>query len=134
MISYISVLLVLAMILVSCSGNEGLLTRVDVQVANEEGNDEDVVTITDKDEMDLIKKSYKHVKWEPNTEAKMARKEDLLVTLFYTLDKNMPERVFEYKIWFNENETATMISNHENEGYGTLDQQNSRNLKNVLLK
>ena len=57
MISYISVLLVLAMILVSCSENEGLLTRVDVQVVNEEGNDEDVVTITDKDEIDLIKKS-----------------------------------------------------------------------------
>ena len=74
------------------------------------------------------------MKWEPNTEAKMARKEDLLVTLFYTVDKNMPERVYEYKIWFNQNETATMITNHENEGYGTLDQHNSRNLKNVLLK
>lgn len=126
-------LLVFGILLVACSGKEEQLTRVDVQKVNEEGNYGDVLMITDQAKIDLIGNFIENVSWEPNIEAEMARKEDVLATLFYTFDKNMPERLYEYRIWFNENETATIISNNEKEGYGTIDKGNSQNLKNALL-
>ncbi|QGS68236.1 hypothetical protein CV093_05220 [Oceanobacillus sp. 143] len=43
----------------------------------------------------------------------MERKEDALVTLFYTLDENEPERLYEYRVWFNDNNDAEIFSNHE---------------------
>lgn len=127
-------LFVSSLLLVACSEKEEPLTRVDVQQVNEEGNAGEVVMITAQEKIDMISKSLKHVKWEPNTKVSMARKEDVFATLFYTYDENMPERPYEYRIWFNENETAEIISNNEKEGYGTLDKENSQNLKNALLK
>lgn len=51
----------------------------------------------------------------------MLIKEDVLAILSYIYDKNMPERLYEYRIWFNVNDTGTFISNNEKEGYGMLD-------------
>ncbi|MFJ8261098.1 hypothetical protein ACIQ4I_03935 [Rummeliibacillus sp. NPDC094406] len=90
--------------------------------------------ITDQEKIDLISNYLENVSWEPKTKADMARKEDILATLFYTIDENMPEKIYEYRIWFNTNETAIIISNNEKEGFGRLDKENSRNLKDVLLK
>jgi len=133
----LTLILVLGVILVACSEKEdekeGELTRVDVQKVNEEGNYEDVITITDQGKLDLVKKTLEHVEWEPNTKPKMATKEDVLATLFYSFDKNMPERLYEYRIWFEANETATIISSNEKEGYGNLDKGNARNFKNMFF-
>ncbi|MFC5602801.1 hypothetical protein [Sporosarcina koreensis] len=143
----LSLFLVLGVLLAACSEKEGELpkvvnqeaieeegelTRVDVQEVNEKWNSEDVVTITDPEKLDMIKKSLGNVKWEPNVEAEMAREEDVVFTLFYSFDKNMPERLYEYRIWFENNETATIISNKESEGYGRLDRESTQNLKNAL--
>ncbi|WP_170840823.1 hypothetical protein [Oceanobacillus limi] len=62
----------------------------------------------------------------------MAKKEDVLVTLFYTFDENMPEKLYKYRVWFNGNGNATIISNNEEEGYGSLE-EDSLKLKNILL-
>ena len=110
---------------------EGELTRAEVQEVNEEENPVDVVTITDPSKLNKIKKSLQNVKWEPNVQAEMAREQDVIVTLFYSTDKNIPERRYEYRIWF-ENNTATIISNKESEGFGSLDWENTQNLKNAL--
>lgn len=128
----ITIFFVLAIILAACSEKEVELTRIDIQGVNDKENYGDGVPIVDPEKLDLIKKSLENVKWEPNVQAEMARKEDVLVTLFYTIDKNMPERLYEYRIWFEDNETATLISNKESEGYGRLDRENTQNLKNAL--
>ncbi|MFT4416811.1 hypothetical protein ACLM5H_23385 [Fredinandcohnia humi] len=49
--------LVFAMLLAACSQGNEQLTRVDVQIVDEEGNYEDVKTITDKKTIYLLKKS-----------------------------------------------------------------------------
>ncbi|QGQ45796.1 hypothetical protein [Metabacillus sediminilitoris] len=122
------------MFMVGCSAQDsGELTRVDVQKGNKQENYEDTLMITDEKTINLLKSSFGEVKWEPNTKPEMSRKEDISATLFYTFDENMPERLYEYRIWFNGNDTATIISNNEKEGYGTLDLDNSRILKNNLL-
>ncbi|WNS75773.1 hypothetical protein RRV45_01610 [Bacillus sp. DTU_2020_1000418_1_SI_GHA_SEK_038] len=130
---YVCLLFLFFLMLAGCSNQEEQLTRVDAQKVNEEGKYEEEVIITDKEMIDLLKNSFKEVKWEPNTKAEMSRNEDVLATLFYTFDKNMPERLYEYRIWFNSNDSTTIISNHEKEGYGTLDGKNSKIIKNVFL-
>lgn len=45
----------------------------------------------------------------------------------------MPERLYQYRIWF-EGETATIISEKENEGYGRLtDEEQVDLLESELL-
>lgn len=128
-------LFVFMMLLAACSGQENeQLTRVDIQKANTEGNYEDAVITTDKESIDLLKIVFGKVKWEPHTKAEMSRKEDVLATLFYTFDENMPERLYEYRIWFNSDDTATIISDNEKEGYGTLDKEDAKKLKSKLLR
>jgi hypothetical protein len=110
------------------------LTRIDVEVVKADESYEEAFMITDKETIDVVRNSIKQVKWEPNAEPKMARKEDVKATLFFKYDKNMPERLFEYQIWFNQsNDRATIISNNVEEGYGTLDKGNAQTLENIFL-
>ncbi|WHX98721.1 hypothetical protein [Neobacillus sp. DY30] len=110
------------------------LTRVDVEVVKEDDTYEEAFMITDEETVDVLRKAFKQVNWEPNAEPKMARKEDVKATLFFKYDANMPERLFEYQIWFKQsNDTATIISNNEKEGYGTLDKEVAKTLENIFL-
>ncbi|MEW9669867.1 hypothetical protein [Ammoniphilus sp. 3BR4] len=129
-ILYFALLSVFMMMLVGCSEQE-TLKRVDVQEINSDGKyGENFATITDKESIDLLRTTFEKVKWESNTKVEMSRKEDVLATLFFEFDKNMPE----YRIWFNSDGTATIISNNEKEGYGKLDKENGEILKSTLLK
>ncbi len=109
------------------------VTRVDVDVVKEDGNYEETKVITDEETIDVLRKTLSQIKWEPNVQPSMARIEDVKATIFFKNDKNMPERLVEYQIWFNEdNETAMIISNHEKQGFGTLD-KDTYILKGILL-
>lgn len=110
------------------------LTRVDIEVAKADGSYEEAVTIADEKTIAMIRKAFKQMKWQPNAEPKMARNEDVKATLFFKYDKNMPERLFVYQIWFiQSNGTATIISNNEKEGLGTLDKENAQELETIFL-
>ncbi|WP_416118278.1 hypothetical protein [Peribacillus butanolivorans] len=106
------------------------LTRVDVQKIDAEGKYVEALMITDNESMELLSEAFKQIKWD-NRMVKMARKPDLIATLFYTFDENIPERIVEYEIWFNENGTATIISNNENKSYGELDNESAKTLINI---
>lgn len=132
---------VFVLMLVGCGENEKFtgimddrLTRVDVQEINSDGNYGDFVMITDNESIELLRTKFEKVQWKTNVDPIMDGKEDLLVTLFFELDKNMPERLYEYRIWFNSDDTATIISNNEKEGYGKLDKENGEILKSTLLE
>lgn len=122
------VFLFVVLLLVACSGDEkGELTRVDVFIENQ--ND---IHIQDKDALTLLEKSFEQIKWD-NKVVDMARESDVEATFFYTCDEDMPERLVEYKTWFNENGTVTVVSNAENKSYGKLDKENAKILKNIFL-
>lgn len=127
-------LFVFMVLLVGCIGEEkGQLSRVDVQKIDTEGKYEDVVMITDRESIELLRQAFEQIKWDDKV-VKMARKPDVEATLFYTFDENKPERLYEYEIWFNKSSgTATIISNNENESYGELDKDNAQALKNNFL-
>ncbi|WP_257582362.1 hypothetical protein [Lederbergia panacisoli] len=63
----------------------------------------------------------------------MTRKEDVKATLFFAFDKNMPERLFEYFIWFNVGDASATIIDREKNALGTLDKEGSQTLKELLL-
>ena len=137
---YFIISIIFAMLLIGCTNkvtNEidlNQLTRVDVEVVKTDESYEEAVMITDKETIDALRKSFKEIKWEPNVEPKMARKEDVKATLFFQYDENMPERLLEYQIWFNQsNNKVTIISNDEKERYGTLDKNNAKTLESILL-
>ncbi|MED3762037.1 hypothetical protein P4555_23880 [Peribacillus frigoritolerans] len=127
-------LFVFMVLLVGCIGEEkGQLSRIDVQKIDTEGKYEDVVMITDRESIELLRQAFEQIKWDDKV-VKMARNPDVEATLFYTFDENKPERLYEYEIWFNESSgTATIISNNENESYGELDKDNAQALKNNFL-
>ena len=136
---FILISFILTMILIGCTNKApkdnhfNQLNRVDVEVIKDDGNDEESVMITDEETIDLLRKTFNQIKWEPNVQPSMDRKEDVKATIFFKYDQNMPERLFEYQIWFNPNHTATIISNNENENYGTLDKDHAQTLENILL-
>jgi hypothetical protein len=133
----LSVILGLLLILLAgCNVNfQPELTRIDVQKISSDGtkNAEERI-IADKQSLQAIERAMSKVTWEPNTKAEMARREDVIATFFVQEEKNMPERLYEYRIWF-EGETATIISSKENEGYGRLvDEDEADFLESELLE
>lgn len=85
------------------------LSRVDVQSMNSNGTYGEPILITDKDNMILLREAFEQIEWEENSDFKMESSAELKATLFFDLDKNMPEKIKKYLIRFNNNdETATV--------------------------
>lgn len=125
---------VFTFLLVGCtSEGKGELTRIDIDafIKNQEPTH-----IQDKDTLVLIENLFKKIKWQSNKIPSMAKKPDLLAVFFYEEEKNMPERLYEYEIWFNATGTATIIIDDETEGYsyGELDKNNTKTLKKYISK
>lgn len=118
-------------LMVGCTTvGKGELTRIDVLIKNQSDTH-----IQDEDSLVLLKNLTEQVKWEPNKVPSMAREADVKAIFFYEVEKNTPERLYEYEIWFNEDVgTATIISNDEKEGYGELHKDNAKALKNIFFK
>jgi hypothetical protein len=142
LIVFLSILFISALLLIECSNNEEKLskvnikqlTRVDVQTVKSDESYDEAVMITDKATVDLLRETFEQIEWEQNVKAEMDRWEDVKVTLFFSFDKNMPEKLVEYFIWFNQgNETATIIDRDEH-AYGTLDKKNAKTLKEIMLE
>ncbi|RXI96144.1 hypothetical protein DS745_20590 [Anaerobacillus alkaliphilus] len=127
------ILLLVTFLIAGCTGDDGLqLTRVDVQTVNTEGFEGEVVMITDQALLKEMKDVFKHVKWEPNSEVSMPTRENYKVTLYFQEKDDMPERQYEYRVWFNADDTVTIISSNLREGYGLLDTKNTELLKQKL--
>ncbi|OCA90391.1 hypothetical protein A8F94_00390 [Bacillus sp. FJAT-27225] len=127
-----ALLFLFVLLITACSEKEGQLTMVDVKKLNDKGVYEDVALIFEEEKLETVLNSFAEVKWSPNTKAQMASEAEYLVTLFYTEDKNMPERLYDYKVWLNKNGSVTLISSEESEGYGSLDQEHAESLKPFL--
>lgn len=128
------VFLFASLFLVACSEqSKGELTRIDVISLFEEKSIEYHIQL--EEELTLVENVFQKVNWQPNVELKMSREPDVEAVFLYAFDKNMPERLVNYQIWFNQgNDTATIISDYQNEGFGTLVKGNAESLKQVFMK
>lgn len=116
-------------ILVACSNKEQYLTRVDIQqVGNDESIEEEKM-IVDLVTLDSIKSLLEEIHWETKSKPDLEGSEDLIATLFYTQEEDMPDQLYLYKMWFNPDDSLSIVSNNEDEGYGTLDEEYADKLK-----
>lgn len=106
------------------------LTRVDFT----NGNSNEEVIVTEKEKIKTIRDIIGKIEWEENIKPQMDENEDAIATLFFTYDKNMPESLTEYLIWFNKEEGSAVIFDRDKNALGTLGKEKSQTLKELLIK
>ncbi|MCM3089847.1 hypothetical protein M3588_02080 [Cytobacillus sp. AMY 15.2] len=104
------------------------LTRVDII---EEKSGQEFI-ITEEEKIKSFRNLISKVEWELDIKPQMAEKEDMTATLFFTHDKNMPERLTEYSLWFGKKDGTVVIYHKEKNALGTLDEENTRALRKLL--
>ncbi|MEH7441307.1 hypothetical protein V7201_03140 [Bacillus sp. JJ1122] len=109
------------------------LTRVDVQIFTGENSDNEII-ITEEEKIKALRDLFAGIEWEQNVKSEMARKEDVKATLFFTIDKNMPERLYDYLIWFNQDVASATVIDREKNALGTLDKEDAQKLKDILME
>ena len=126
-------LCLMAFILVSCAEeNEMVLTRVDVQHIAKDHFLEDEEMILDIVTLDSISSILGEVEWKPKEDFEAAGEESLIATLFYTQDKEMQDELHLYRIWYNSDDSLSIISNNNEESYGILEEEYADKLKELL--
>lgn len=121
------VMLFVLMSLVACN-NEKLI-RVDYQIGEDHSGEH---MITEEDRVQTIASIFRQVKWD-NAKVQMDRKEDMMLTFFYQYNPNEPERLEEYKIWFNKDRVTEIVDPNKNR-YGKLDEADAEKLREVIIK
>ncbi|WP_077362250.1 hypothetical protein [Fictibacillus arsenicus] len=111
--------------LVGCNNEK--LVRVDYQIGEDHSGEH---IITEEDRVQTIASIFGKVKWE-NAKVEMSRKEDMLLIFFYQNDLNEPERLEEYKIWFNKGMFTEIIDLNKNR-YGKLDESDAVKLREAI--
>ncbi|WP_129692221.1 hypothetical protein [Gottfriedia acidiceleris] len=126
-----SVLFVILTIFSGCGKEQLQLTRVTYQALQKDGNYGEESIISDQKTLEKLASIADEIKWE-KTFPSMAKEGDVKAVLYYDEKKNMPERMYEYEIWFNENGKAEFLS-HEEKSYGKLNKNKSETLKKLLF-
>ena len=120
-------------LLVACSSKETYLTRIDVQLVNQDESLQEESMIIDIVTLDSIESLFQEIEWDKEIQEENARKEDILLTVFYSEDENYKETLHLYRLWFETDNTITIIRSDNKEPYGKLNEENSIKLKNLLL-
>jgi hypothetical protein len=105
------------------------LTRVDI---SEEGSEKEFI-ITEEEKIKSLRNIISKIEWEIDIKPQMDKKEDMIATLFFTYDANMPERLTEYSIWFIKKDGSAAIFHREKNALGTLDKENAQALRELLI-
>lgn len=87
--------------------------------------------ILDQHTLEELTAIFNQIKWEQQIKAEMAREEDLKATLFVEKNKNLPEQLIEYLIWFNADGSATIINRMDHE-LGSLENKESAKLEKIV--
>jgi len=111
------------------------LTRINFQLSESLSDSEtEIWMVLEEESLKEIERAFNEIKWEPDSEIQMSKKEDVHVTLFWEDDRAMPELLADYKIWFNDDDqTAIITSEREDEKYGELDEEKTELFKREFL-
>jgi len=110
------------------------LTRVNFELSKPNSDETEIWMVIEKESLEELERAFKELKWESDREIQMSKKEDVHVTLFWEDDREMPEHLADYKIWFNDDDqTAIITSEREDEKYGELDEEKTELVKREFL-
>lgn len=91
--------------------------------------------ITDIKTLESLQRVREQIKWNRYIEVKMARQEDAKLVIFKQGKQQMPEKVIQYRIWFEHTDVgATIISNDPAENVGTLNKNNAKTLEDIIYQ
>ncbi|MEK3854379.1 hypothetical protein [Cytobacillus sp. FSL H8-0458] len=122
------------LLLIGCSKDDSKefdlkqLTRVDII---EEKSEKEFI-IAEEEKIESLRNIISKIEWEKDIKPQMSEKEDMIATLFFTYDKNMPERITEYSIWFSKKDGSAVIFHREKNALGSLDKENAQTLRELL--
>lgn len=119
-------------LLAACSNEQQVFEPTRVQL--EKVTMPDAIEIFEEAEVKLVASELEQVKWEPNVEAKMKRKEDVELRLFIEKDPNMPEYIITYQIWVENDKSFTIVSSDKKQGYGKLSSNHAQKLLTFLYE
>jgi uncharacterized protein YcfL len=122
---------ILSFFIIGCSNNDEKLTRVEFQQLYSENSYKEPLMILDQHTLEELTAIFNQIKWEQQIKAEMAREEDLKATLFVEKNKNLPEQLIEYLIWFNADGSATIINRMDHE-LGSLENKESAKLEKIV--
>ncbi|WP_129692231.1 hypothetical protein [Gottfriedia acidiceleris] len=127
-----SVVFVILTIFSGCGKEQLQLTRVTYQALQKDGNYGEVSIVSDQKTLEKLASIVHEIRWEKAFPS-MVREGDVKAVLYNKEEKNMPERLYEYEIWFHENGKAEFLSNDKERNYGKLNKNKSETLKKLLL-
>ncbi|MEK4386113.1 DUF4362 domain-containing protein [Solibacillus sp. FSL W7-1464] len=122
----------LLLLLAGCNDTMQHSATLEWAVINVKNSAADEIIIHDPKELEDITSYLSKTDWQPNTEPKMATHEDIILSLFIEVEQNMPERINEYQIWFEEDNSMTIMSNVKSEGFGKLQGKFGKPFKELL--
>ncbi|PEJ56635.1 hypothetical protein CN692_16635 [Bacillus sp. AFS002410] len=127
------ILILLVSTVLGCSNKLKNLTRIEYIQMSTNGTYSDPEIVTDKKKLEKIERIFSKITWEENVAVKRKRIADIKATLFYEEDKNMPERLYEYDIWFHSDiNKAVLIGDNNKQSYAMLNKELSKELKELL--
>ena len=127
------ILILLVCTVLGCSNKHKNLTRIEYIQMSTNGTYSDTEIVTDKKKLEKIERIFSKIKWEENVAVKRKRIADIKATLFYEEDKNMPERLYEYEIWFHSDiNKVVLIGDNDKQSYAMLNKELSKELKELL--
>ncbi|QKE73453.1 hypothetical protein HPK19_11845 [Arthrobacter citreus] len=127
------VLILLVCTLLGCINKQKNLTRIEYIKMSANGTYSDTEIVTDKKKLEKIERFFSKIKWEENVAVKSKRIADFKATLFYEEEKNMPEKLYEYEIWFhNDINKAVLIGDNDKQSYVMLNKKLSKELEELL--
>jgi hypothetical protein len=89
-------------------------------VGNNNNIETEEIMIFKAEELESIQNYLSQIDWKPHIQPEMGRYEDIYLKLFVEVEQNMPERIDEYRIWFEQDHSMTILSTVENEGFGRM--------------
>ncbi|WP_064093509.1 hypothetical protein [Rossellomorea aquimaris] len=114
-------------------GQVDKLNRIDVQEIHEEGSVNDVGMVIEEADLRSISFLLEQVNWENDSLAVNESTPHFSATFFYQKDKNMPERLIEYSIWFDLQNGQTILKKTDGvETYGVLEKEHAVKLHNYF--
>ena len=105
----------------------GEITEIHVQ---EDANEKEGRVIKDKETLELLKSYLEKISWE-NAKMEMSREQDVTITL--SINSDTKQILKEYYIWFNKDNSAIFINYNEQKA-GTLNKENAKGFKEILMK
>ena len=121
-------------LLVACSNGATDSNAIDLQKLTQVdyySKDGEELIIVEQEQLLELAEILQAIPWQQSIKVQMSREEDGKLTLFVLEYKNMPERLYEWFLWFNQQGSIEIVDREKN-AYAKLDIERSSRFKKAI--